>query len=178
MNAPSGAGARPAALSLPREDWPGHPHFPHQTLLLHSHESFRRTGALLLRRARDGGDAPGIGKVFRAWKSAMRSHEAYEEFKLYPYLERRWGLSMHAAERGHRALGDADAAVREALASGPASPALCDALDRHQEVLLAHLELEEQLVIPALLALTPDEFEQYTTWDIRSLLQGLELRDG
>ena len=31
------------------------------------------------------------------WISAMRSHESYEEGKLYPFLEMRWGVSMNPA---------------------------------------------------------------------------------
>ena len=128
-------GVLPEALLLPVEEWAKHPRFPQQTLLLNSHESFRRTGSMLLERARAGRDGPGIGWVFHVWKSAMRNHEAYEEYKLYPYLEARWGLSMEEAEQGHRALGELDAAVRAAISPGDATEALADALAHHRRVL-------------------------------------------
>ena len=168
-------------LTLPRDQWTRHPHYPRQTLLLNSHESFRRTSRVLLRRAEGGSDAAAIGWVFRAWKAAMRSHEGYEEHKLYPYLERRWGLSMATAEEGHRKLAELDAAVRGAVTAiptgGDATPALADALRAHDEALVAHLALEEALVIPALLALEPAEFEDYSMSDIRGLLQRLDERE-
>jgi len=164
-------------LTLPRDQWTQHPHYPQQTLLLNSHESFRRTSRVLLRRAEDGSDAQAIGWIFRAWKASMRSHEGYEEHKLYPYLERRWGISTASAEEGHRQLAELDAAVRGAVTAGDATPALADALRAHDEVLVAHLALEESLVIPALLALEPAEFEDYSMSDIRGLLQRLDARE-
>jgi len=170
--------ANAASLTLARDQWTQHPRFPQQTLLLNSHESFRRTSRTLLRRAEGGSDAGAIGWVFRAWKAGMRSHEGYEEYKLYPYLERRWGLSMAPAEAGHRQLAELDSAVRAAITAGDATPALADALRAHDAVLVAHLALEEELVIPALLALEPAEFEDYSMSDIRGLLQRLDQRGG
>lgn len=161
----------PAALSLSPSQWSSHPRFPAQTLLLRSHESFRRTSQTLMDRAQAGRDAPAIGWVFAAWKAAMKNHEAYEEYKLYPYLEMRWGLDMAPAEQGHEALGALDAQVRSAVRPGAASPALADALARHHATLLAHLDLEERLVIPALLALTPAEFERYSRSTLSMLLR-------
>lgn len=163
--------ALPAALSLSPSQWPSHPHFPAQTLLLRSHESFRRTSQTLVQRAQAGRDAQAIGWVFGAWKSAMKNHEAYEEYKLYPYLEMRWGLDMDPAEQGHHALGLLDAQVRQAVKPGDATPALTAALTQHHDALLAHLDLEERLVIPALLALTPQEFERYSRSTLSMLLR-------
>lgn len=159
-------------LGLARDAWATHPRFPAQTLLLGSHDNFRRMNASLLQRATGGMPGASIGRIFAAWKAAMRSHEGYEEYKLYPYLTHVWGLSFEACEAGHRALGHWDVEVRAAAAApGPATPELCDALAMHQEVLLHHLEEEERLVIPALLSLSPEAFEAYTTGDIRELLR-------
>jgi hemerythrin-like domain-containing protein len=132
-------------------------------LLLRSHQAFRETSRVLCRRARDGGDSAAIGWIFNAWKSGMHSHERYEEYKLYPYLERRWGLSMEALQEGHALLSAKEEDVRAAFrdTEGPASEALVAALQAHHDVLLEHLDLEEDVVIPALLALEPDEFEAY-----------------
>lgn len=93
------------------------------------------------------------------WKRGMSGHEAYEERKLYPYLSRRWGVSFEAAEEGHEQLAVHDRAVRAALDSGEG---LAAALRGHHEVLIGHLALEEEMVIPLLLALTPEEFEAYS----------------
>lgn len=164
-----------AVLDLPRDAWADHPRYPRQVLLLGSHESFRRTSASLVRRAESGGDAAAIGWVFDYWKSAMSGHERYEEHKLYPYLEARWGLSCDPLRAGHHQLAALDAAVRAAVdaCDGPATPALHTALATHDAALSAHLDVEEELIIPALLALSPDEFETYYHSNIHTLLSRL-----
>lgn len=157
--------------AVPRTAWAEHPRFPTQTLLLGSHANFRRISRVLLARAEAGRDSQAIRWVFRQWKAAMHSHEHYEERKLYPYLAHRWGLSFDAARAGHDALREAEEAVLEACAEpGPATPALAEALRVHDAVLDRHLELEEDLVIPALLGLAPEEFERYTRSDLATLL--------
>jgi len=161
-----------SVLSLPRAQWAQHPHYPSQVLLLGGHKTFRHLSRVLLRRAETGGDIPGIGWVFAQWKSAMGSHEGYEEHKLYPYLEARWGLSCAALQAGHTALHACDQAVRDALRDADRG-ALVAALREHDRVLLDHLDDEEALVIPALLALSPGEFDTYARSDIRTLLAGL-----
>jgi hypothetical protein len=163
-----------SALALAPERWSAHPGFPQQTLLLGSHRNFRRISAVLNERAEQGFDTGGLRRLFWSWKSAMRGHEHYEEGKLYPYLERRWGLSFDDAVAGHRALSNAEMEVfAELQAPGPAGPTLVAVLAAHHELLIEHLALEEARVIPALLALTPAEFEDYTMSDIRGLLQRL-----
>ena len=159
-------------LDLPREEWDDHPLFPVQTLLLGGHESFRRTSQTLLHRAEAGGDNLGIHWVFQVWKGGMHSHEHYEEHKLYPYLTHVWGLSFDVARQGHEDLADVEAEVlARSRDAGAASPALAEALRRHDQVLVDHLALEEQLVIPALLALEPAAFETFLRSDIGTLLR-------
>lgn len=144
-------------LALPRTAWTAHPNFPTQTLLLGSHRSFRATSRFLLARAEDGATRPGILASFAWWKAAMHGHERYEEGKLYPYLLHRWGLACDDLAAGHAALADADARVREASGA-----ALADALGVHHALLMDHLDAEERRVIPALLALSAQEFLDYT----------------
>jgi hypothetical protein len=159
---------------LPRSEWPTHPHFPRQTLLLGGHESFRRTSRVLIDQAVSGRSPDALGWLFRAWKAAMHSHERYEEHKLYPYLEARWDLSMAPARVGHDQLAERERDVFAALDGSDAS-AIEAAFRAHDAVLCPHLDLEEELVIPALLALSPAEFEDYIHSDIRGLLQRIQL---
>ena len=150
------------ALALPRSQWNSHPRYGSQTLLLSSHANFRRLGSTLIDWADEGVSERSIRHLFDGWKQAMHSHERYEEYKLYPFLEERWGLSCTAAIAGHEQLHAAEASVRAASnGDGAASAALAQALRDHHTILLAHLDLEEALVIPALLALTPEEFTAY-----------------
>lgn len=163
------------ALALPRDAWPDHPRFPSQALLLGGHAQFRRIGQVLIDRAEAGGDSAGILWIFRRWKAAMHSHERYEEHKLYPYLERRWGLDLSALRGEHSELREVEGAVRSHDADdGPASESLLAALIAHHEVLLPHLDREEELVLPALLALTPEEFDRYARSPIHRLLHELD----
>jgi len=154
------------APQIPREQWAAHPNFPAQTLLLGSHENFRMLALRVLELA--GTHPDRAQRLFRRWMYAMGSHENYEERKLYPYLTRRWGISMQALEDGHEALGERKAEVFDAFLGvleregGQAEETrLRRSLRAFGDTLRAHLDLEERTVIPLLLALTPDEFAEY-----------------
>jgi hypothetical protein len=146
---------------IPRHAWVSHPNYPAQVLLLGSHENFRRISRHLVERAAAADDLPYVGALYRRWIAAMRSHEHYEEAKLYPFLARRFGLSFAVAEAGHHELHERDRAVRWSLVgveNDASTSTLKDALEAHDETLVSHLEHEENLVIPALLQLQPKEF--------------------
>jgi len=169
-----------SAPSIPRERWSSHPHYPAQLLLLGSHENFRRLSSHLIAGVSDGQDTSPIRALYSGWIGAMRSHEAYEEHKLYPYLARRWNVSFEAALRGHHELHERDAAVRDAFASAPeravdpSRAKLLGALKAHDATLNAHLRLEEDLVIPLLLELRPEEFDAYYNLPIDVLMGRFE----
>ncbi|MEM7153772.1 MAG: hemerythrin domain-containing protein [Myxococcota bacterium] len=172
----------PPRLDLPREQWADHPHYPSQVLLMRSHEGFREISRQLLERAREGIAPRSIAWIYPQWIAGMRSHEGYEEYKLYPFLRRRWGVSMESLKEGHQQLHRCDDAVRAALlehrnADGDASnDALVRALEEHDRVLVEHLRHEEDTVIPLLLELSPDEFDEYCHHSIAELLRRLESR--
>ena len=163
---------RRPAPAIPRRDWLSHPNYPDQTLLLASHESFRRISRYITDAIADSsGDSAEdeakkmasrghFHRYFVRWKSAMRSHEAYEEGKLYPYLETTYDVSLDYLRRGHRELGALERAIVQDWRAGNRA-ALARALGRHDAVLLAHLQEEEDAVIPLLLAMSPEEFDFY-----------------
>jgi hypothetical protein len=186
-----------AAPVIPRAAWATHAHFPEQTLLLDSLEAFRRRRQWMLdsvRHVEPGGDGAErkrrrwlsrLGTEFDWWMAGMKAHERYEETKLYPYLERRWDTSLAEVAAGHLALDERKRQVREAFAGAlaatdpsrgaPGTPAarvgaLLAALGDHRRTLLDHLELEEDAVIPMLLALEPAEFRHYLATPARVLL--------
>lgn len=166
--------------TLARARWSTHARYPEQVLLLGSHANFRRISRTLVDAAERGDELQLIASLYLRWIAAMRSHEGYEEHKLYPYLGRRFGLDLSPAEAGHAQLHDrhdevvaAMVALAEARAS-TADRALAGALSAHDEILTTHLELEEDMVIPCLLALEPEEFRAYTTRPIEVLLATLE----
>jgi len=168
---------------LPREQWAQHPHFPGQALLLGSHASFCAINARLIEQAQRGGTAAHLESRYRSWIAAMRSHEGYEEHKLYPYLARRWGVSFDEAEAGHHALHEAHAGVLSAFSglrtqeSADRRASVVKALQEHERVLQAHLQVEEDLVIPLLLGLSPNEFERYYYSSIATLMRDLDRQE-
>jgi len=100
----------------------------------------------------------------------MKSHEGYEETKLYPYLSAQYGVSMAVLELHHKSLGLAEDRVNAAEREGDALK-FAHALKKHDEVLVPHLAQEEEMVIPLLLSLTPREFERYANGNISGLLR-------
>jgi len=103
----------------------------------------------------------------------MRSHEHYEEAKLFPYLSRRCGQSFDAAEAGHQALHDAHDDVIAAFEDEIRIEAVA-ALEKHDRVLREHLDLEETLVIPLLLAMPREEFVAYSRKSPHELMRALD----
>ena len=161
-----------AVPNIPREDWTAHPRFRTQALLVGSHANFRRVSRYLVDQAARE-EFVGLHSLFDRWIAAMRSHEAYEERKLYPYLEYRWQVSLDEARTGHGELHARADEVAEAFRSlaRPADPAastetstdnpVLHALQAHDRTLDDHLDVEEEAVVPLLLALDPEEFDRY-----------------
>lgn len=159
--------AAASELELPREQWASHPRYATQALLVGSHRNFRLTSQRLIELADRDEDLALMQRRFRFWKAAMHSHERYEEHKLYPFLEARFdGLRCDRLRDGHERLAATEVEVRNA----ETAPELAAALRAHDEVLNVHLDEEEAVVVPALLALSPDEFLTYYVSDIDTLL--------
>lgn len=165
----------PDAPRIVREAWRAHERFPEQTRLLRSHEGFRAVSRELLRRVEGMPHDPvpalaPLEGTFEMWMAAMRSHERYEEGKLYPYLARRYDTTMQCLVVQHEALHRAVADVRSAFEEGHA-PLVADALRAHRRLLVRHLDEEEEVVIPMLLELSPREFAAYVTLPIGTLMR-------
>lgn len=168
-----------SAFHLPRSEWPSHPNYPQQVLLMGAHQNFREISLHVVTLVKEQ-RAPRAKRLFSSWMMAMRGHEHYEESKLFKYLSQRYGLSMSALEEGHEELHEKEAWVNDGFAacaredSQEHRDALVEALLAYRDVLWAHLKLEEDTVIPLLLAMTPEEFQRYYNGDIQSLLEELE----
>jgi iron-sulfur cluster repair protein YtfE (RIC family) len=178
----------------PRERWQEHPNWPQQTLLLGSHDGFRRLSSWLIESVAEldlTSDDPLRGRkrgillrmLFDQWQAGMSSHEHYEESKLYPYLARKYGAEFEHLERGHRDLHEARDEVsvrfRKVAAVGAGHSArdqLGDTLESYNKVLVEHLRVEENLVIPLLLTLSPHEFREYSVHSLRDLTRRMDER--
>ena len=165
-----------------RSAWLEHPNYQTQALLLESHDSFVAMAASLEERCRRIGGGEGLterqvkrfaGRLadqFRNWQWAMACHERYEENKLYPFLEERFGVDCAVLADEHEALHQrADACIRTlekaaaACQAGEGFPELqvLSVLRDYRLALCAHLDREEQLVIPLLLSMSPADFSSY-----------------
>lgn len=165
---------------IPRSEWRSHPKYSTQALLLGSHDNFRKLSAHLVTESmRAWAAAPtrapdrNLSGLFGRWKSAMKNHEGYEESKLYPYLTAKYGVGMSILEVHHQRLGLAEDRVKAATRAGDALK-FAHALKTHDEILVPHLEQEENMVIPLLLSLTPEEFRRFRSERISVLLQELQ----
>ena len=172
----------PERRLVTRDQWAAHPNYPAHVLLLGSHDNFRHISRLLISDASSGGAVRPLGVLYMRWRAGMRNHEAYEEGKLYPFLRRRFCVSTDDVQRGHKELHEADERVRAALSDlvfggqEHADDALYRALLDHDRILRAHLALEEELVIPLLLGLSRDEFQEYYHTPAGQLMARLEAR--
>jgi hemerythrin-like domain-containing protein len=178
-------GARGIVVPVPREQWERHPRYPRQTLLIHSHEGFRKASRWVLERVREGDDLVTAAAVYGSWLRGMRNHEHYEEHKLYPFLSERWGISMTTLCRDHERLHQLDAEVRDgfqhAIVPRGRDAEACrvvleEAVVAFDAALHRHLDDEENIVIPLLLALEPEEFNRYRHNPVGVLMA--ELREG
>lgn len=171
--------ARPCFEPVPRERWAEHPRFPSQALLLGSHENFRLLSKAIVAASPKGGGR-GAGELagaslearldlFDRWQWAMRSHEHYEEHKLYPFLRHRFGVKTAHLEAGHRALHANEVDLRGAVDERD-EESWATSMARYDVVLHEHLRDEEDLVIPCLLALEPREFSAYYHGSVSTLL--------
>lgn len=146
-------------------------------LLVGSHDNFLAINDYLSEQASRVADPGRLEARYRYWIGAMRSHERYEEVKLYPYLAHRFGVSFDDALSGHEELHERHDAVLAAFVavsphvSDASRAALVRALRAHRDTLYAHLQTEEAAVIPRLLDLSRVEFERYYALPIDVLLQ-------
>ena len=185
-----------SAPRIPRAEWPAHPRYATQTLLLDSHEHFRRRSSWIIDHLRDLAPrgAPDsrrrrrwvdrMREDFTWWLSGMHGHERYEERKLYPYLAHRYQLSFAELVEDHSALHECEKRIEQAFTDARAETGqarsllsmlplaqLISELERHRATLLDHLQREEERIIPLLLELSPGEFQTYRDSPISVLLE-------
>ncbi len=137
------------ATASSREEWERHPnaHGP-AGMMLHIHDGFRRASAALVAESASASPSRGrIRSIFGELASVLHHHHHAEEVLLFPRLAEA-GVAAPDLEGDHRRLLAAIEAVREVIAAGDDASAALRELD---ELLRAHLEVEESVSIPYLL---------------------------
>lgn len=143
-----------------RAEWQKHPNVDGPaSMLLAIHDQFRAASerlALLVTGAAEA-DLRRVASAFMPLAQTLHHHHHAEEATLFPLVQRRSGVAPEQLVTDHEALTSAIAAVEESLSTGANKERARAAVATFGEVLVAHLDREESLVIPILLTMTPTE---------------------
>lgn len=141
-----------------RAAWTQHPNFagPASTLLA-IHDQFRVASERLLLLVDREADLAWVARAFMPLAQTLHHHHHAEEEMLFPVVHRRTGTAPERLVSDHEELMSAITAAEESLSAGADEPRAKAAVARFDEVLVAHLDREESLVIPVLLEMTPNE---------------------
>jgi hypothetical protein len=142
-----------------RAKWLAHPHAagPAGTLLsIHDqfHAAAERLAFLLAREI--GPDLGWVARAFRPLAQTLHHHHHAEEAMLFPLIERRTDVAPARLVSDHEELTRAIDEVEQSLAGTDKARATA-AVATFAEVLVTHLDREEELVIPVLLSMPPAE---------------------
>jgi 8-oxo-dGTP pyrophosphatase MutT (NUDIX family) len=138
--------------------WKKHPNAdgPAATLLA-IHEQFRVASQRLQLLVEREADLGWVARVFMPLAETLHHHHHAEEVMLFPVVGDLTGSAPERLVSDHEALMSAITAVEESLATGAGRALAQAAAARFDQVLVAHLDREESLVIPVLLTMRPAE---------------------
>ncbi len=129
---------------------------PSSTLLA-IHDQFRVASERLLLLLEREEDLGWIARAFSPLAQTLHHHHHAEEVMLFPVVHRLTGTAPERLVGDHETLMSAITAVEESLRAGADKEGARAAVTHFDEVLFAHLDREESLVIPILLGMTPNE---------------------
>lgn len=125
--------------------------------LLAIHDQFRvasqRMQLLVAREA----DLGWVARAFMPLAQTLHHHHHAEEVMLFPVVRDLTGAAPERLVSDHEALMRAIRELEESLSPGADRAVAVAAAARFDEILVAHLDREESLVVPVLLRMTPDE---------------------
>ncbi len=134
--------------------WRAHPNaMGPASILLGIHARFREASADLVEQR----DPTVIARAFLPLARTLHHHHHAEEAMLFPLVEKRTRIAPEQLQADHDELTEAIDAVEAGLRAPLAIDALVPLVQRFHEVLVAHLDREEELVVPVLLELTPEQ---------------------
>lgn len=122
-------------------------------MLLGIHDRFREASAFLLEQR----DLAAIARVFLPLAGTLHHHHHAEEAMLFPVVEKHTGVAPAQLQTDHDEITDAIDGLEAALRARHPVATLAPLIRRFHDVLIAHLDREEELVVPVLLALTPHQ---------------------
>lgn len=116
-------------------------------MLLAIHDQFRAAANRLLELR----EVRSIARVFIPLANTLHHHHHAEEEMLFPLVERRTGVAPSRLQSDHDDMTAAIGDVEDTLAAG--GEPLVAAVIRFHDILMPHLDREEELVVPLLLEL-------------------------
>jgi iron-sulfur cluster repair protein YtfE (RIC family) len=141
-----------------RATWKEHPNAAGPaSMLLFIHDHFRATSERLRSLVAGGADATTLAREFRPLAEVLHHHHHAEELMLFPAILRATGVAPERLVEDHVELMGAIDDVNASFTRTSTRERIEAALARFDDVLRAHLDREEELVVPVLLAMTPAE---------------------
>ncbi len=134
--------------------WRAHPNASGPAyMLLGIHDQFRKASAYLVEQR----ELHAIAHVFLPLARTLHHHHHAEEAMLFPLVEKRTGVAPERLQSDHEELTDAIDAVEAGVMARLGTEAIVPLIQRFHTVLVEHLDREEDLVVPVLLELTPQQ---------------------
>jgi hemerythrin superfamily protein len=138
-----------------KAEWRTHPNAPGPaSMLLAIHDQFRAVSTRLVQLVDAGQPAVTLARVFVPLAQTLHHHHHAEEAMVFPFVHERTGIETEQLVIDHAQMTEAIAMVEASFRSGAGIQA---AVARFHEILIAHLDREEELVIPIFLELDPHE---------------------
>jgi iron-sulfur cluster repair protein YtfE (RIC family) len=128
-------------------------------MLLAIHDQFRAVSNQLVALADAHADAAAIATLFVPLAQVLHHHHHAEEAMVFPVMLRQTGTAPDHLQADHDEMTAAIGEVVHVLRTRTGE--LADAVRRFHDILIAHLDREEKLVVPMFLALSPRE-----AWDL------------
>jgi len=128
-------------------------------MLLAVHDHFRAVSHQLAALADARADDAALARLFVPLAQVLHHHHHAEEAMVFPLVLRQTGTAPDQLQADHdemtAAIGDVERVLRARTGN------LAEAVRRFHDILIAHLDREEVLVVPVFLALAPSE-----AWDM------------
>jgi len=137
--------------------WRAHPNASGPaSMMLSIHDQFRAVSQHIVELVAQGSSLATIERAFSQLAAVLHHHHHAEEAMVFPFVERRTGIAPEQLQTDHDEMTAAIANVESRLEARE-TERVGAAIGRFHEILVTHLDREEDLVIPVFLALTPAE---------------------
>jgi hemerythrin-like domain-containing protein len=144
-----------------RAAWREHPNVAGPaSMLLFIHDQFRAASERLRALVANGVEAATLARHFRPLAEVLHHHHHAEEAMLFPAVLAVTGDAPVRLVEDHVELTRAIDELEASLAGTSTPERIAAAVATFDDVLVTHLEREEALVLPVLLAMTPAEAQQ------------------